>query len=82
MLELAYTFDSTLPPSQKKYIINPMPKHLTIKKLGRTNSGDVPVGNILVVGAIVIPLVITLIIFREEIYLFLIDRWVEFVTTE
>jgi len=55
---------------------------VTLKKTGRTISGEVPVGQIMTIGLIVIPLVLALIIFREEIYLFLIDQWVELVTTE
>lgn len=47
----------------------------------KKQAGEVPVGPILVIGLIAIPLVITLIIFRESIYIYLIDRWVEFVTS-
>lgn len=52
------------------------------RKLGRRVAGDIPVGQIMVIGLIAVPLVLALIIFREEIYLFLIDQWVELVTTE
>lgn len=43
--------------------------------------GDIPVGQLLVIGLIVIPLVIMLVIFRVEIYTWFIDRWVDLVTT-
>lgn len=47
----------------------------------KNQSGEIPVGTILVIGLIAIPLVITLLIFRESIYMYLIDRWVDLVTS-
>ena len=42
-------------------------------------TGEVPVGEILIIGLIAIPLVISLIIFREDVFTWLIDQWVNFV---
>lgn len=42
-------------------------------------TGEVPVGEILVIGLIAIPLIITLIIFREDVFTWFIDQWVNFV---
>ncbi|MFT7459846.1 MAG: hypothetical protein ACI909_002529 [Planctomycetota bacterium] len=44
-------------------------------------SGEIPIGHLLLIGMIAIPLVITLVIFRIEIFTWLIDKWVELVTT-
>ena len=52
-----------------------------IPKPRKSQAGEIPVGTILVIGLIAIPLVIALIILREDIYLFFIDQWVEFVTS-
>ena len=45
--------------------------------LHRHAGGEIPVGTLLVIGAIVIPLVIGLIVFRVEIFTFLVDQYVE-----
>lgn len=57
-------------------------RQVELKKIGRYSAGEIPVGQIITIGLIVVPLVLALIIFREDIYLFLIDKWVELVTTE
>lgn len=46
------------------------------QRLHRDERGDIPVGQIAVIGLIVVPLVLTLILFRVEIATFLIDQWV------
>ena len=45
----------------------------------KNQTGEVPVGEILIIGLIAIPLVITLILFREDAFTWLIDQWVNFV---
>jgi hypothetical protein len=46
----------------------------------KKNRGDIPVGQILIIGVVVIPLVIFLIRYQEEIQMFLIDKQVEVYT--
>ena len=42
-------------------------------------TGEIPVGDILIIGLIAIPIVISLIILREDVFTWLIDQWVNFV---
>lgn len=41
-------------------------------KLHQDDRGDIPVGNLLIIGLIAIPLVIALIAFRDDI-----DKWIK-----
>ena len=46
----------------------------SIKKLHHDERGEIPVGPILVIGLIVIPLVVMLAVFRDNIAQFLTDQ--------
>ena len=49
-----------------------------ILRLHRCERGDIPVGPILITGLIVIPIVIGLVLFREDLMSFLNDRMGDF----
>ncbi len=46
-------------------------------RLHRDQAGDIPVGTILIVALVVIPLVLMLVIFRVELWTGLADAYVE-----
>lgn len=46
-----------------------------LRSLHENQRGDIPVGQILVIGLIVIPLVLTLVLFRGEVKKFLEGQW-------
>ncbi|NCC26611.1 MAG: hypothetical protein EOM22_00285 [Gammaproteobacteria bacterium] len=50
---------------------------IALKRLHQDERGDIPVGQLAVIGLIVIPLVIALIIFRDELLGWLRERWDE-----
>jgi hypothetical protein len=45
------------------------------RRLG-DESGEIPVGGLLIIGLIVIPLVIALIVFRAEVYTWFVMQWI------
>ena len=49
-----------------------------VLELHNNESGDIPVGTIMVIGLIAIPLVIALVIFRDEVLGYLRDRMDDF----
>ena len=49
-----------------------------LKKLHRNERGDIPVGPILIIGLIAIPLVSALVIFRDDLLGYLSERWGDF----
>jgi len=49
-----------------------------IRRLHECERGDIPVGPILIIGIIVIPIVIGLVIFRDDLMSFLNDRMADF----
>lgn len=42
--------------------------------------GDVPIGQILLIGAVLIPLILLLIRYKADVYMFFIDKNVEVMT--
>lgn len=48
-----------------------------LTRLHNNESGDIPVGPILVIGLVVIPLVIAIMVFGEELTKFFKDQWGE-----
>ncbi len=58
--------------SQKK---NPGWRRRSLRELASDESGEIPVGPLLMIGLIVIPLVIGLITFGEELSGFLREQW-------
>jgi hypothetical protein len=46
-----------------------------LSELHREESGDIPIGPLLLIGLIVIPLVIGLIAFGEEVMSWLSEQW-------
>ncbi len=48
-----------------------------IHDLHRNQSGDIPVGTILIISLVVIPLILLLVVFRVELWTGLIDAYVE-----
>jgi len=46
-----------------------------LQRLHQDDRGDIPVGNILIIGLIAIPLVIALIAFGDAIMDWLADQW-------
>lgn len=49
-----------------------------VLELHNDENGDIPVGSIMVIGLIAIPLVIALVAFRDEILGYLRDRFTDF----
>ena len=54
----------------------------TLNRLHKDERGDIPVGPILIIGLIAIPLVIALVIFRDELLGYLRERFDEFTGAE
>jgi len=52
----------------------------SLPDLHHNENGEVPVGTLLIIGLIVIPLVLVLAIFRSELTTWFIDRWVDVVS--
>lgn len=48
-----------------------------LKTIVADQAGSIPVGNLLVIGMIIIPIVLVLIIFRVELFTWMVDQWVE-----
>jgi len=48
-----------------------------LRRLHGDQRGDIPVGNVLIIGLIAIPLVLGLIVFRVEIFTWLADQFVD-----
>jgi len=48
-----------------------------LRHLHDNDHGEIPVGQMLVIGAVVIPLVIVLVIFRVEVATFLFDKLID-----
>jgi len=46
-----------------------------IQRLHQDQAGDIPVGTILIIGLVIIPLVLILVIFRVELWTGLIDAY-------
>lgn len=54
----------------------------TTQRLHRDQAGDIPVGTILVISLVVIPLVLFLVIFRVELWTGLADAYVDMLGEE
>lgn len=54
----------------------------TTHRLHRNQAGDIPVGTILIIGLVIIPLVLFLVVFRVELWTGLIDAYVDMLGEE
>lgn len=52
-----------------------MPVHHQTRRRRTAQAGNIPVGQILVIGLIVVPLVLTLILFKDDVEEFLKEQW-------